>query len=144
VHDAKEVWRLTGLAVEWMRQEAPSGSALADRLHMKAKIAAWESGRDAVCRHAPHLAMAYVEKGNPLARTDAVIALSHLDVLAPSFGLGACWAGIFRVAAESYRPLREALAIPAGYEPVHFLMLGYPDVHYQRPPKRNRAEVVWR
>jgi nitroreductase/NAD-dependent dihydropyrimidine dehydrogenase PreA subunit len=144
IHDTGELRRLTGLAVDWMRETAASGSPLAKRFHMQARVLAWESGRDSICRLAPHLALAYVHEDNPVAGTDAIIALAHLDIAAQSFGLGACWGGIFLLALNNYPPLREALSLPAEHLPVHVLMLGYPEVRFQRPPKRNRADIAWR
>jgi nitroreductase len=43
--------------------------------------------------------------GNPAASTDAIIALTHVDVAAPSFGIGTCWAG--------FVAMRDSLARPA-------------------------------
>ena len=143
VHETAELRRLTGIAVDWMREEVASASPLAENFHLAARIRAWEQGRDAVCRQAPHLALAYVHQGNPRARTDALIALTHLDIVAPSFGLGTCWGGIFLMALNHHQPLREQLGLPAEHLPVHVLMLGYPEVSYSRPPKRHPSDVVW-
>lgn len=144
IHDTSEVRRLTGMAVDWMRETAASGLPLAERFHMKARVNAWDEGRDSICRLAPHLVVAYVHEANPVSRTNAVIALAHLDIIAPSMGLGACWGGIFLLALNNHEPLRQALQLPAEHLPVHVLMLGYPEVRYQRPPKRNAASVAWR
>jgi nitroreductase len=119
-------------------------SPLEQQFHMSARITAWEQGRDSICRLAPHLVVAYVHEGNPVARTNAVIALAHLDIIAPSFGLGTCWGGIFMLAVNNHEPLRGELGLPAEHLPVHALMLGYPEIGYQRPPKRNPADIVWR
>lgn len=144
IHDTREVRRLTAMAVDWMRETACSGNPLAVRYNLAGMIHAWEEGRDHVCHNAPHLALAHVWENNQVARTNAVIAVAHLDIVAPAFGLGVCWGGIFMQAVGSWKPLREALDMPSGHEPVHCLMLGYPAGCYQRPPKRYPASIFWR
>lgn len=144
VHDTRETRRLTSLAIEWMRETATSDNPLAVRYNLAGMVKAWEEGIDHICNNAPHLVIAHVNEENPVARTNAVIALAHLDIVAPSFGLGACWGGIFMQAVNNWEPLRTALNFPAGHSAAHCLMLGYPASHYQRPPKRNLAAIVWR
>jgi len=39
--------------------------------------------KDPICRGAPHLVIAHGRKDNPAGFTDAVIALTHLDLAAP-------------------------------------------------------------
>ena len=53
-------------------------------------IRAWDRGEDPICRKAPHLVVAYAHKDSLAAPTDAIIALSHLEIIAPSLGLGTC------------------------------------------------------
>ena len=128
IHDTREVRRLTALAVDWMRETGNSGNPLAARYNLPGMVKAWEEGRDTICMNAPHLVIAYVNEENPVARTNAVIALTHLDIAAPAFGLGACWGGIFMQAVNNWEPLRTALDLPSGHVPAHCLMLGYPAV----------------
>ncbi len=49
---------------------------------------------------------------NPLASTDAIIALTHVDIAAPAFGVGTCWAGFVAAASLSYQPLQDMLNLP--------------------------------
>ena len=77
-------------------------------------LAAWEAGNDPVCRGAPHLVIAHIPEGNPLASVDALIALTHFDISAPAFGIGTCWAGFLSMAAAAYEPLQKVLALPGG------------------------------
>lgn len=37
-----------------------------------------------------------------------------------------------------------ALELPPEHLSIHCLMLGYPAIRYQRPPKRNPTSIVWR
>lgn len=144
IHDTREVRRLTAMAADWMRSIVGTDSPFAVRFDVPAMLRAWEQGRDPLCYHAPHLVIAHVRDDKPVARTNAVIALAHLDIVAPAFGLGTCWGGIFQLAVSSCEPLREALDLPPQHMPVHCLMVGYPAIRYQRPPKRNPASILWR
>ena len=144
IHDTREVRRLTAMVVNWMRETVNSGNPLAVRYDLTGMVKAWEEGRDYICMNAPHLVITHVSEENPVARINAVIALTHMDIAAPSFGLGACWGGIFMQAVKNWEPLRTVLGLPSGHEAVHCLMLGYPAIRFRRPPKRNPASIVWR
>lgn len=143
IHDTWEVRRLTGMAVDWMRKTAGSGNPLTARYNLSGMVQAWEEGRDHVCHNAPHLIIAHAHQDNRY-RNNALIALAHLDIVAPSFGLGVCWGGIFMQAVNNWVPLLEAMDLPPCHMPVHCLMLGHPAIQFQRPPKRNPVVVVWR
>src|SRR6185369_16374907 len=121
IHDIREVRRLTSLAVDWMRETATSGNPLAVRYNLAGMVKAWEEGRDHICHNAPHLVIAHVNAENPVARINAIVALAHLDIVAPSFSLGACWGGIFMQAVNNWEPIRTALDLPVGHSAVHCL-----------------------
>lgn len=144
VHDTRELQRLIGLAVEWMRSVAGTASPFALRFAVPAMLRAWEDGRDLLCQGAPHLVIGCARTDNPVAETNVAIALAHLEIAATSFGLGACWGGIFRHAMVGSEPLRVALEIPPDYAPFHCMMLGYPAIQYRRPPKRSPVRIDWR
>jgi nitroreductase/NAD-dependent dihydropyrimidine dehydrogenase PreA subunit len=144
VHDTREVRHLTGMAVDWMRAMVASGEPLNAYFNLKGIIRAWDQGDDLVCRMAPHLVVAYAHRDTIAARTDAIIALSHLEIAAPAFGLGTCWAGFFQLAASQWEPLLAALDLPMDHVPIYAMMLGYPQLHYLRPPQRNPVKITWR
>jgi nitroreductase/NAD-dependent dihydropyrimidine dehydrogenase PreA subunit len=144
IHDSSEVRRLTQIAMEWMRETGAVGTQLATRFDAPGMVRRWEKGEDPLCLHAPHLVVAHASPENVVARTNATIALAHLDIVAPAFGLGTCWGGIFLLAVQSCEPLRGALQLPPERIAVHCLMLGYPAISFQRPPKRYPARIVWR
>jgi nitroreductase len=107
-------------------------------------IAAWEHGYDPICRNAPHLVIAHIPEGNPGATIDAIIALTHFDIAAPSFDIGTCWAGFLSIAAASYEPLQKALDLPAGRKYAYGLMFGHPLYKIHGIPRRNPLQVTWR
>jgi len=70
--------------------------------------------------------------------------LTYLELAAPAFGLGTCWAGYFDVAANLWPPLKNALELPDGHTSFGAMMIGYPKYKYQRMPLRNQAKISWR
>jgi nitroreductase/ferredoxin len=142
VQDPKEVHHLAGLVVDWMKSLEGSSHPMSG--YVPGLIAAWESGADPICRGAPHLVIAHIPEGNPVASVDALIALTHFDIAAPAFGVGTCWAGFLSMAAQSYKPLREALALPPGREYAYSLMFGHPQYKTYGIPRRNPVQVEWR
>jgi len=144
IHDTAEVRRLTGLVVDWLRSQQEGDTHLSRHFNIAAMIRSWRKGNDPICRNAPHLAIAYTDRRHPTVAVDAVIAATHLDILAPAHGVGTCWAGFFQMAAEAWEPLQQAISLPEGHHAGYTLLLGYPAVSYRRPPRRNRLDVVWR
>jgi nitroreductase len=144
VHDPAEVRRLAGLAIEWMRETAASGADHPLAGLFRVLVQTWDAGVDPICRGAPHLVVAHAVAGNPSAYTDSIIALAWLEVAAPSFGLGTCWAGLFQIAASASPALAEALALPEGHAPQYAMALGYPAYRFPRVPGREPVRVTWR
>ena len=130
VHDPKEVRWLAGLTIDWMKTLKGSGHPMSG--YIPSLVAAWEAGDDPVCRGAPHLVIAHIPEGNPVATVDALIALTHFDIAAPAFGVGTCWAGFLSMAAAAYEPLQEALALPGG-----------PHVHLQPDVRPPAVQDLW-
>jgi nitroreductase/NAD-dependent dihydropyrimidine dehydrogenase PreA subunit len=143
IYGAAEVRRLAGLTVDWMRAGLPSQPPAAQR-NARRFVEGWDSGIDMVCRGAPHLVIACAPADYPWATVDSAIALTYLELAAPSFALGACWAGILTNAARQWRPLQDALTLPDGQVFCGAMMIGYPRYRYTRLPLRNAAQVTWR
>lgn len=144
IHDTTEVRRLTGLVIDWMRHAAANPSPLNAYFNFDGMIKACERGNDPIGRNAPHLLIAHAHREAVTAKVDAYIALAHLDIIAPAFGLGSCWGGFFQFAIDSWPPLKAALELPEGHEPYYAMLLGTPAVTFRRPPKRNRLSIIWR
>jgi len=141
VHDPKNVKKVAGLTAEWMKTLLNSGHPMSG--YVPSLIAAWEAGHDPICRGAPHLLLAHIPEGNPIAQTDAIIALTHFDVAAPAFGIGTCWAGFVAMAASSYEPLQKALGIPEGRKSAYVMMFGNPQYKIHGIPRRKPLQVMW-
>ena len=137
--DEDRVFRaLAGLTVDWMRQ-VPGRNVELERL-----IAAWDGGSDRICRSAPHLVFACGDADNPAAPSSCTIALATLELAAPSYGLGACWAGYLQLALTRFAPLQKALTLPEGKSSMGAMMLGYPKYRYKRLPLRKEPVITWK
>jgi nitroreductase/NAD-dependent dihydropyrimidine dehydrogenase PreA subunit len=141
VHDPKKVKKIARLTIEWMKTLMNSNHPMSG--YIPILIGAWESGRDVICRGAPHLVVATIPEGNPMAQTDAIIALTHFDVAAPAFGIGTCWAGFVAMAATSYVPLQKELGISAGRKSAYAMMFGNPQYRIYGIPRRKPLKVTW-
>jgi nitroreductase/NAD-dependent dihydropyrimidine dehydrogenase PreA subunit len=141
IHDPKKVRKIAGLTIEWMKTLLNSAHPMSG--YVPVLIGAWEHGSDVICRGAPHLLFATIPEGNPVAVTDAIIALTHVDVAAPAHGIGTCWAGFVAMAASSYEPLRKELGIPSGRKSAYAMMFGYPQYKVFGIPRRKPLAVSW-
>jgi nitroreductase/NAD-dependent dihydropyrimidine dehydrogenase PreA subunit len=141
VHDPKMVKKIAGLTVEWMKTLMGTNHPM--RGYVPMLIGAWESGRDVVCRDAPHLIFAHIPEGNSVASVDAIISLTHFDVAAPAFDIGTCWAGFVAGAATSYVPLQKELGLPAGRRCAYAMMFGCPQYKVYGIPSRKPLAVTW-
>ncbi len=144
VEDPKEVRRLAGLVIDWMRTMMRKDPVRAETRGFTRAVASWDEGHERICRGAPHVIVAHADKGWSFGAEDCALALSLLDLYATSIGLGACWGGYFYSAANAYPPLSEALGLPADHRACGAMMVGYPKFTYRRIPLRNQAAVSWR
>jgi len=141
VSDPKKVKKIAGLTIEWMKTLLNSDHPMSN--YIPVLIGAWVSGRDVICRDAPHLLFAHIPENNPSASVDAIIALTHVDVAAPAFNIGTCWAGLVAMAALSYEPIQKEIGIPEGRKSAYAMMFGYPLYKTYGIPRRKPLEVIW-
>jgi nitroreductase/NAD-dependent dihydropyrimidine dehydrogenase PreA subunit len=144
IQDTKEVKRLAGLVIDWMRLMIAEHPEVAGPMHFDRVVKAWELGHDKVFRGAPHIIVAHGLRSLPSAQSACIIALTYLELAATAHGLGACWAGYFNAAATFYPPMMEALALPKDHQSFGTLMVGYPKYRYQRLPLRKEPKISWR
>ncbi len=144
IYNSDEVQRLASLVVDWMRNLINEQPALSASLHSNRIVAAWEAGKDRICRNAPHVIIAHSPKDLQVAQSACTIALTYLELAAPAFGLGTCWAGYLNAVANLWPPLKDALQLPVGHASFGAMMIGYPKYKYRRMPLRNQAKISWR
>ena len=106
-------------------------------------VAAYDAGYDAVLRNAPAMVVASASKAAGNGMVDLTLALSYLELVAPTMGLGTCWAGLLQGVLLSWSPLKEALGIPENHRFHYPMMLGYPKFKYQRLPERKMPKITW-
>ena len=141
VHDPEKVKKIALLTIGWMKTLVNTDHPMSG--YVPVLLGAWESGKDVICRGAPHLLVATIPEGNPMAQTDAIIALTHFDIAAPAFGVGTCWAGFVAMAAWSYEPLHKELEIPPGRKCAYVMMFGHPQYKSYGIPRRKPLQVAW-
>lgn len=141
IHTPGELHRLADIAIGWVREQARLSPEFAERY--SAVVTAWDAGHDAICRGAPHLAIALSDRSFGLAHTDVVIALSYFEIAAPSFGIGTCWAGYMDLVINSCPALQKELGIKPEEETLGALLLGYPAYQPVRLPARKSPAVGW-
>jgi len=143
VDDKSKVNKLAGLTIDYYRrllQEEPQAAAYAA---LPRAIAAWEAGYDAVLRNAPTLVVASAPQEAFNGMIDVTLALCYLDLMAPVFGLGTCWAGMLQRALRFSPAIKDALGVPAGHPHHYPMMLGYPKVTYHRLPERKPPKITY-
>jgi nitroreductase len=138
------VYNAARLTIDWMRQVVVQNPEIAVRMGMPNLIAGWDAQVDTICRSAPHCIIVHAHKDDLMAPTDGVIALSHLELAAPSIGLGACWAGYMNRAVNVFPPFKAAVGIPEDHIALGVVMVGYPAITYTGIPKRKAASVLWK
>jgi nitroreductase/NAD-dependent dihydropyrimidine dehydrogenase PreA subunit len=141
VHDPEKVKKIAGLTVAWMKTLMNTPHPMSG--YVPGLIGEWESGRDVICRGAPHLLFAHIPEGNPVATVDAIIALAHFDIAAPAYGIGTCWAGFVAAAAREYSPLKKELDLPEGRNFAYAMMFGFPQYKVYGIPRRKPLEITW-
>jgi len=141
MHDREDVKKVAILTIEWM--QTLIGTPHPMSAYIPSLISAWEAGIDVICRGAPHLLFAHVPEDNPIAQVDGIIAFTHVDISAPLFNVGTCWAGFVAMASFSYKPLKEFLHLPKGRIPLYAMMFGYPRFKPLNLPERKPLAVTW-
>jgi nitroreductase/NAD-dependent dihydropyrimidine dehydrogenase PreA subunit len=132
------------LVIERLRVLLAEGHPLAGPYRFERMIAAWDAGTDPVCRDAPALVAVHAPRDYPPSAVDCASALAYFDVAAPSFGLGACWAGYLMLALLLCPALALELDLPEGHACFGIMMVGYPKHAYRRLPLRAEPRISWR
>ncbi len=145
VSDKEELKKYSSLVIDFFGVVLDGGiKGINPNPHLNKLIDDYKAGIDVILRDAPVLIITHDKKENRLAQNDCVIALANLELIAPSLGLGCCWAGFFMTAAANYEPLKEALALPEGHQGFGGLLVGYPKFKYPRVPIRRQPKIIWR
>jgi nitroreductase/NAD-dependent dihydropyrimidine dehydrogenase PreA subunit len=142
--DKTVIHELASKIIDWIRQFLKDNP---DKVYpgFPSILAAWESGTDSVLSDAPALIVASAPREAGNGMVDVALALGYLDLLAPTMGLGTCWAGLLQGALLSVPSLKEIVGIPARHTHHYPMMLGYPKVkHYFQLPERKPPEITFK
>jgi nitroreductase/NAD-dependent dihydropyrimidine dehydrogenase PreA subunit len=144
INGPEKVRAVARTVIDWTRAMLEKKHPMALQFHFDLMLQAWDNGGDPICRKASCLVVAHGLKEDRMAGTDATIALAHLELAAPAFKLGACWAGYVGIAASMSPEVRAALGVSENQACLGVMMLGHPAVDYRRPPKRKPATLTFR
>ncbi|SCY88754.1 nitroreductase family protein [Desulfoluna spongiiphila] len=143
IYDTDKVKELCGHVIDWMKWMIKEQPDTAKKLHLDLVVAGWDFGMDTINRNAPHLILVNADKRNPTGQAACTIAMSYLELMLPSLGLGGCWNGFFNAAAIFWPPLQKALNLGETTGNYGAMMVGHPKFAYHRMPPRNTPEVAW-
>ena len=142
--DRSRISEIATIAEKWARESVKNNpSVVATRPYLPKVVSTWDSGRDSIIRSAPVLIVASAPMDAAFGLVDLTIALSYMDLFAPTMGLGTCWAGLLQGALLSLPSLKEKVGIPAKH-PYHYpMVLGYPSVKHHRLPERKLPKITF-
>lgn len=141
--DQPKMNKLAERTIDWMRRALKEGPQNNLPAYFPIIVAAWDTGYDVVLRNAPVLIVASAPQEATNGLVDLTLALSYLELAAPTLSLGTCWAGLLQRALISSPSLKEFLGLPREHPHHYPMMLGYPKVKYQRLPERKPPKIHW-
>jgi len=142
--DADQIQTIAVKVIAWIKAVLAKDPQPANAPYMPTLALAWDRGYDAVLRHAPALIVASTPKEANNGMVDLTIALTYLDLIAPTFGLGTCWAGLLLGAMRSRPEIKAAVGIPEHIPHFYPMMIGYTKTKYFRLPERNAPSIEWK
>ena len=143
-NDKDTIREFAELSADWARALLEKDPQAAKMPYLPGIVAAWDAGYDAVLRGAPVLVVASAPKEDLNGTVNLTLALSYLELAAPSMGLGACWAGLLKGALLAWPPLQKAIDLPENHTHFYPMMLGYPKAKYFRLPERKPPRITWK
>ncbi|MBR3890431.1 nitroreductase family protein [bacterium] len=94
-----------------------------------------KSGNDLIYRGATAMVVVAVDEERIIKsceNVDPIIALSYLDIYAPTINVGTVWCGFATAMAQQIPELCDMFEIPTGYRLNYVMLLGTPDIEYTR------------
>ncbi|MGM0603851.1 MAG: nitroreductase family protein, partial [Bacillota bacterium] len=75
---------------------------------------------------------------------NAALASGNMELMANALNLGVVFSGFSVTAAEDNQEIKDFLNLKENKELVTVMIIGYPDVEYQRTVPRKKADVEWK
>ncbi|MGV8073431.1 MAG: nitroreductase family protein [Syntrophobacteraceae bacterium] len=135
--------RMSEIVVDWLSEMVRSQPKLARAFGASAIIQTYKDGEDIILRRAPQVIVAVGSKKRSTVPIATYLALEYVEIYAPVFGLGTCWAGYAQICARQTSAMSEFLEIPEDQVISGMMMVGYPKHAYHRLPERNPLQVQW-
>ncbi len=143
ITDRARLGTVAGLAADVLREVVRDPEVVRASPYLPMVLAAWDAGCDSILRNAPALVVASAPAEAATGAVDLTIALAYLDLMAPSMGLGTCWAGLLEWAMAVSPALPAEVGIPPGHSHHYPMMLGYNGAEYFRMPERKRPRITF-
>jgi nitroreductase/NAD-dependent dihydropyrimidine dehydrogenase PreA subunit len=145
IDNKKELNNIEELGIDWIRWAMKNQPQMVNSFDMEKMLKRQEANNNTFLRGAPVLVITHANtEVQGIASIDSATALGYLDLAANSFGLGTCWAGLIFIMANSFPPIKTALALPDNHATYGCMMLGYNKHKYQRIPVRKEPPIIWR
>ena len=141
VSDKAILNKLIDATISWMKKESASSNFLSD--YFSGLIKSREKGNDPILRGAPAVIIAIADNNIGVAVEDGATAISYIELAAPQFELGSCWAGFLYYAINAKTELQQLLQIKEEQKCVGAVMLGEAKHRYHRIPKRSNPRIDW-
>jgi nitroreductase/NAD-dependent dihydropyrimidine dehydrogenase PreA subunit len=142
--DRHQIAGLVERTIAWMRELIEQGPLAIYSPYIIPAVNAWDAGQDRILKNAPALVFATAPIEAVYGMVDLTIALSYLDLIAPTAGLITCWAGVLHRAMEKNPSLKHYAGIPDTHPYYYPMMIGYPKHPYYRLPARKPPNIIWR
>jgi nitroreductase/NAD-dependent dihydropyrimidine dehydrogenase PreA subunit len=142
INDPQQVQQIASEVIGWMRGLVADPNATV-MPYLPLLVQGWDAGRDTILRSAPCLVMAMAPAEARNGMVDLTLALSYLELIAPLYGLGTCWAGLLQGALVSKPELKQLVGIPADHPHHYPMMIGYAKPRYYRLPQRRAPRITW-
>nr|WP_255416535.1 MULTISPECIES: nitroreductase family protein [unclassified Halanaerobium] len=75
---------------------------------------------------------------------NAALASGNMELMANALNLGVVFSGFSVTAAEDNQEIKDFLNLKENKVLVTVMIIGYPDVEYQRTVPRKKADVKWK
>jgi nitroreductase/NAD-dependent dihydropyrimidine dehydrogenase PreA subunit len=144
ISDRDQIAGLVEQTIQWMRGLVKEGPTAIYSSYIVPAVEAWDTGQDRILRNAPALVFATAPFEAVYGMVDLTIALSYMDLIAPTAGLITCWAGVLHRAMEINPALRDYVGIPETHPYYYPMMIGYPKHPYHRLPARKPPKITWK
>lgn len=142
INDPKRLHSISGQVIDWMRALLKNPKSVV-MPYYPLIVSAWEAGFDLILRSAPCLVTAMAQGELPNRMIDISLSLCYLELAAPQYGLGTCWAGMLQGAMLASPSLRKTVGVPEGYLFHYPMMIGYTMARYYRMPERRIPKIHW-